>query len=911
MILIPKMVSWRQKYIGLIKALITENKSFAIIAVIMLTTGAVGLVSINNVSKITSDIFFRNVQPSEKISEINRLMGVYRLKVYQQIASIETDEWLKIDLELRQKIIDKKFQDQSPLFLTAQEKRDFDELSRLWTELKKSYQAILELSFNYAKEEALEAVSGENLELSKLREATAENLISSKSQGIEEAYHSSQSIKTWNVMVTSTVFIVGIFICLVIVKQFNRKIRKYTHELEELNLSLESKVVKRTEEVAQKSDLLTAVLDSIQQGLIAYDQNLKLIASNKSFQHIRDVPPELLQEGTPFSELMSYDVKRGEFGDGDPERQLQEKLAIAERFEEHQIERERPDGTIIEIKGGPLPAGGFVSTFTDITERKKSEREILKNRKDLAKQATELGKALDQLESVNSVIMRWDADGTIIALNKFGLDLFGFSEQEVVGHSIVGTLVPDEREIGDYIRNMVVDILHDPEKYAENENEIYTKDGTCLWILWRNMPIRDGEGNLEEILSIGMDITEQKKLELEVAKAKDRMEQELQVGADIQMSMIPLTFPRFPEHKDIDVWAKLRPAREVGGDFYDFFFIDERLFAFVIADVSGKGVPAALLMAVAKTLLKSHAQDLRSTAKIVELTNNELSQNNEDCMFLTAFFGILDTKTGEMTYTNAGHNPPYLLSPDGSQKSLAEVHGPMIGAMEGITYDQAEIVLGVDDKLVLYTDGITEAFNGDGQDFGEERLSEMLERSGKLGTKHLVYALVQEVDGFVGNAEQSDDITVFCLRYVAWEGRDDKAQIELHLVNEIAEIERCLEALREFCDRFGLPPEVRNDVGVVLDDLLNNIISYGFEDEDEHLIEVSLAPDKQRFIVTISDDGVEFNPFLSSDPDIESDINERQIGGLGIHLVRSLMDDFSYQRIDGRNVVILMKRMGK
>jgi PAS domain S-box-containing protein len=795
------------------------------------------------------------------------------------------------------------------------------------------------------------------------------------------------------------------------------------------------------------------------------------------------------------------------------------------------------------------------------------EEKVRERTAELEKNRSNLRLALDQLESINSVILRWNPDGLVVGLNRFGQELFGFTESEIVGKHVLGTIIPDGEGVDDFLRGMIDDLLTRPDKYGENENKNFRKDGSAVWMMWRNKPIVAEDGTLEGIISIGIDITERKKaeqalhdsetrirtivenaadgivvigedgvvqsfspaaerifgymsdevmgkkvnmlmpepmrtehnnylkryfetgekrvvginreviglrkdgtefpmelavgeavlkdesifvgiirditlrkkaeraladqlafnmalvdaipnpmfvktpdtkfvafnkayeeafgierdryigktvleldyvpqagreafqkeaetlldeggarhrelsiiladghehqmlywtrtfdlsdgprggllgvlvditrqkeLERQLSIANKRMGEELNIGREIQMSMIPLTFPRFPEHKDIDVWAHIRPAREVGGDFYDFFFINERLFAFVVADVSGKGVPAALLMAVAKTLLKAHAQETQSTTRIVELTNNELSQNNKDCMFITAFFGIIDTKTGAMTYTNAGHNPPYLLSPDGSVKSLVEIHGPMIGVMEGLTYDQTEIVLGVDDKLLLYTDGITEAFNPDGQAFGEERLSEMLGRSGRLGTKYLVDTLVHEVDEFTGNAEQSDDITVFCLRNVAWEGREDRARIDLHLANEMAEIERALTALREFCDRFDLPPDVRNDVGVILDDLLNNIISYAFEDQDEHVIEVSLATDKQRFIVTVSDDGVEFDPFLRPEPDIESDINDRQVGGLGIHLIRSLMDDCSYRRVDGRNVTTLMKRMGR
>ena len=377
------------------------------------------------------------------------------------------------------------------------------------------------------------------------------------------------------------------------------------------------------------------------------------------------------------------------------------------------------------------------------------------------------------------------------------------------------------------------------------------------------------------------------------------------------MSMIPLTFPRFPEHKDLDVWAQIRPAREVGGDFYDFFMIDDRYFAFVIADVSGKGVPAALLMAVAKTLIKARTQDTRMTSHIVEGTNNELSENNEDCMFITAFFGIIDAKTGVLTYTNAGHNPPFLIKANGTSEVMAGIHGPMIGAMEGIQYEQSEVQLDVDDKLLLYTDGVTEAFNSNGEAYGEDRLEAFVRTHGQLGTKYLVTKLAHEVDEFVGDEEQSDDITIFCMRYVAWEVRDERATIELRLENKLSEINRCLQALTEMCERFKLPQEVQNNFSVVLDDLLNNVISYAFDDDETHSIDIVLSTDSQRFIVSVTDEGVEFDPFLRLDPDTDSGIEDRMIGGLGIHLIRNLMDDYSYRRVDGKNITTLMMRLQK
>jgi sigma-B regulation protein RsbU (phosphoserine phosphatase) len=398
---------------------------------------------------------------------------------------------------------------------------------------------------------------------------------------------------------------------------------------------------------------------------------------------------------------------------------------------------------------------------------------------------------------------------------------------------------------------------------------------------------------------------------ISVETEKERMSSELSIAANIQRTMLPLTFPRFPEHKDIDVWAKLRPAREVGGDFYDFFFIDETHFAFVIADVSGKGAPAALLMAVTKTLLKANTQDVLSTSIILERINKELSENNDECMFVTLFFGIIDVTTGMLTYTNAGHNPPLLLTVDGNVNILSEVHGPMVGAMPGIEYEQEQLRLEIDSKLILYTDGVTEAFNNLNEAFGNDRLLAYIEQSNELGTKYIVNGIFEAVDHFVESAEQSDDITVFCLRYVAWECRKDAATINLQLKNELIEIDRALQSFAAFCKHTQLTEDLQNSVSIVLDDLLNNIINYAFENSEEHEIAVSFRADKQRLVIDVVDDGVEFDPFLKGEPDIESDIDGRDIGGLGIHMIRSIMDDCFYNRIKGRNHITLMKRMGE
>ena len=194
---------------------------------------------------------------------------------------------------------------------------------------------------------------------------------------------------------------------------------------------------------------------------------------------------------------------------------------------------------------------------------------------------------------------------------------------------------------------------------------------------------------------------------------KDRMERELNVGRDIQMSMVPLTFPPFPNRKEISIYGSLEPAREIGGDFFDFFFIDDDRLCFCIGDVSGKGVPAALFMAVTKTLIKSRATDDPSTASVLTHANDELSRDNPNGMFVTLFIGVLDIRSGEFDYTNAGHNPPYLIRTDGPPEAMSDRHGPIVGAMKGMVYRKGTDVMLPGDILYMYTDGVTEEMDTD------------------------------------------------------------------------------------------------------------------------------------------------------------------------------------------------------
>ena len=206
----------------------------------------------------------------------------------------------------------------------------------------------------------------------------------------------------------------------------------------------------------------------------------------------------------------------------------------------------------------------------------------------------------------------------------------------------------------------------------------------------------------------------------------ERMRREVELAGEIQASMLPLIFPPFPDRDELSIFAKLRPAREVAGDFYDFILVDEHRLCFWVGDVSGKGMPSALFMSAATMLIRLIARNESSPASIMTQLNDEVSRNNPSCMFATIFLGSLDLRSGTLVYTNAGHNPPYLKCADGSIEGLAQRHGPVVGAVSGLAYRESTVQLSTGDLVLLYTDGVTEARDPDGDLFSEQRLTDLL-----------------------------------------------------------------------------------------------------------------------------------------------------------------------------------------
>jgi len=244
------------------------------------------------------------------------------------------------------------------------------------------------------------------------------------------------------------------------------------------------------------------------------------------------------------------------------------------------------------------------------------------------------------------------------------------------------------------------------------------------------------------------------------------IQQDLSVAREIQQSILPKEFPAFPQRKDFDIFASMDAAKSVGGDFYDFFMIDDNKLGFVIADVSGKGVPAAIFMAVSRTLIRSTALKGIPPEDCMQYSNELLAKESVNSMFVTVFYGILNLKTGELQYSNAGHNPPYILQKDGSVKTVEGTGDIVLGVMENMDYHSKSVKLNPGDTIFTFTDGITEAMDVDFNEYTDEKLIQLLKTQSGNSPKEMINNVVEDVKIFTKGAEQSDDITTLALKFL-------------------------------------------------------------------------------------------------------------------------------------------------
>ena len=385
---------------------------------------------------------------------------------------------------------------------------------------------------------------------------------------------------------------------------------------------------------------------------------------------------------------------------------------------------------------------------------------------------------------------------------------------------------------------------------------------------------------------------------LRVNEQKERMENELHIAREIQMAMIPKSFPPFPERKDLDLSAAIIPAKEVGGDLYDFFIRDEKLF-FCIGDVSGKGIPASLVMAVTRSLFRAMSAHEDSPAKIITSMNNSMAETNESTMFVTFFCGVLDLKAGQLRYCNAGHNPPMILTD--AIRILPVEPNLSLGILKGMDFIEQETPFYYDDALFLYTDGLSEAENVAQEQFGEARIRAALH--GRKPSENHLANIEQQVSRFVGEAPQSDDLTMLFIHYL---GNADKKTFHLTLHNNVEQIALLPEYVETVAKAAQLDNETVFNLNLALEEAVSNVILYAYPEGTDNVVDIEAKADGNQVSFVITDSGKPFDPTAKEEVDIDAEITDRPIGGLGIHLVRTIMDKVSYERKEEKNILTLI-----
>lgn len=390
------------------------------------------------------------------------------------------------------------------------------------------------------------------------------------------------------------------------------------------------------------------------------------------------------------------------------------------------------------------------------------------------------------------------------------------------------------------------------------------------------------------------------KIQKENAAAEQKRASELEIAARIQASVLP---NNFPETAHFNIFASMTPAKEVGGDFYDFFYIDENYFAFLIADVSGKGIPASLFMMNAKSLLKNNLLSGYPLNIAANKTNDELCETNTQGLFLTAFIAVLNIQTREVEYINAGHNPPLLRHKNGNYEFLKLEPDLPLGALENTEFKIFKTKIEEDDILFLYTDGVTEALNDKGEMYGENRLIEFLNKNkDEENVKELIGKMKSELKEFTDMFEQSDDITMLAFNY------NTKSVNHLNRYKNEALISNCTDFfdwLNNAVKSWNLNDLLMNKINICAEEVFINTASYAYPDKTG-IIEASIDKENDKIILKFEDFGISYNPLEKPDPDITLPLEERPLGGLGIFMVKEMAEDVMYERKDGKNILTII-----
>ena len=382
---------------------------------------------------------------------------------------------------------------------------------------------------------------------------------------------------------------------------------------------------------------------------------------------------------------------------------------------------------------------------------------------------------------------------------------------------------------------------------------------------------------------------------------KEKIGAELSVASVIQENSIPNVFPAFPERKEFDIFASMTPAKEVGGDFYNFFLIDEDHLAFVIGDVSGKGVPAALFMMVTNILISERTRMGGTPAEILSHVNDALCKHNKADMFVTLYLGILELSTGKVTAANAGHDDAAIYRKGGEFELFKTKHGLAAGAMEGVRYRNFEIQLEKGDKLFIYTDGVPEATNKDEKLFTINRMTDTLNEYKDLSPKGVIEGVTNNVNAFVGDAPQFDDITMLCIELS--EAKKERTLVVDATVENLSQVTRFVDS---FLEENECSQKTQMKIELAVEEAFTNVASYAYG-QDVGQAEISASIENKVVTIVFKDSGKPYDPLAKEDPDVTLSAEDRKIGGLGIFLVKKNMDEVSYAYENGKNVLTIKK----
>ena len=381
---------------------------------------------------------------------------------------------------------------------------------------------------------------------------------------------------------------------------------------------------------------------------------------------------------------------------------------------------------------------------------------------------------------------------------------------------------------------------------------------------------------------------------------RERIAVELSLASTIQTNMLPSTFPPYPHRRDFEVFATMDAAKEVGGDFYDFYLLDNDRFVFVVADVSGKGIPAALFMMRAKMTIKSLAERGSDVHMILSEANERLCEGNEAGMFVTAWLGIADMKSGILSYASAGHNPPLIRHRQGDFEYLRTRPNFVLAGMEGAAYQKHELQLLPGDELFLYTDGVTEATDHAQSLFGDARLKEALNAFPDESVEARCKTVKRAIDRFVGDAEQFDDITMLSVCFHSFQ--DDESIVT---PADSGSTERVWDFISRRARKAELGAKITNRAQIIVDEIYSNIHLYSGATRAQVFCHITPA----EMTLLFKDNGKPYNPLISQEPDVTLTTEDREFGGLGILMVKKMASDLKYAYEDGCNLLTVTIRI--